>query len=404
MAERLTKRVIDTFQFNPDAPGKDIHWDADISGLGIRLYPSGKKSFVLSYRQNGTKRLYTVGQYGQITLEQARDLAKKRLGEVADGKDPVITRRDSRKKNEWTVRKTFEDFLNRYAKTHTIHWQETERIFNRDILPAIGQKPIDEITKDDILKILDKIVSRGSGTMANRTLAALRKFFNWAIERNLIQYSPAFRLSPPAKNISRDRVLSDEELRDIWQACKAIGFPFGPMVQFLVLTGQRRGETANMRWTHIDLKEGIWTIPKENTKTKREHTIPLPGLARDILEDCPKLGDYVFTSAGHRPFENASRDKAILDAIIAGSRSAKNLSPLLPWRIHDLRRTAASGIARLGVAPHVIEKVLNHSSGIISGVAAVYNRHHYTKEIGEALRLWESHIKSLIGDSDEVIQ
>jgi integrase len=401
MTEKLTKRAIDGFTFNPTVPGKDIRWDADISGLGVRLYPSGKKSFVLSYRQNGTKRLYTVGQYGQVTLEQARDLAKKRLGEVADGKDPVITRRDSRKKNEWTIKKAFDDFLKRYAKAHNIHWQETQRIFERDILPAIGTKPIDEVAKEDILKIIDKIVSRGSGTMANRTLAALRKFFNWAIERDLIKYSPAFRISPPAKNISRDRVLADDELRDIWQACKAIGYPFGPMVQFLILTGQRRGETANMCWDHLDLREAIWTIPKENTKTKREHIIPLPGLARDILEDCPNLGDYVFTSAGDRPFENMSRGKRELDFQIAAQRTEKNARTPEEWRLHDLRRTAASGIARLGVAPHVIEKVLNHSSGIISGVAAVYNRHHYTKEIGEALALWEFHLREILAPDDK---
>jgi integrase len=403
MSEKLTKRLIDGFVFNPSS-SKDIRWDAEISGLGIRLYESGKRSFILSYRQDGTKRLYTIGQYGQITLEQARDLAQKRLGEIADGKDPLLLRKARRKKNDWTVRRAFNDFLSRYAKIHNKHWLETERIFKIDILPSIGNKPIDEVSKDEILKIIDKVVARGSGIMANRTLAAIRKFFNWCTERDLIKFSPAYKISAPCKNKTRDRVLSDDELRDIWRACDTIGYPFGNFVQFLILTAQRRGETSSTRREHFDKEAKLWRLPKENTKSNRLHIVPLQSVAISTLEKSPKLGDYIFTSSGDRPFENMSRGKKELDKEISSIRKAQGKYPLEEWRLHDLRRTAASGMAQLGVSPHIIEKVLNHSSGIISGVAAVYNRYQYTKEIGEALTLWENHIKSIVNNQNTVAQ
>lgn len=403
MTVKLTKKLIDSFDFDPTA-SKDIRWDSEISGFGLRIYKSCKKSFILSYRQNGNKRLYTIGQYGNITLDQARELARKRLGEVADGKDPLAIRKASRKKNEWTVKKAFVDFLKRYAKVHNKHWEETERIFEIDVLPVIGKKPIDEVKKEDILKILDKVMARGSKTMANRTLAAMRKFFNWCIERDLIKFSPAYKISPPAKTISRDRVLSDMELKEIWEASLEIGYPFGHLVRFLMLTAQRRGETVNMEWDQIDEEKRNWTIPRENTKTDRAHTIPLSYTAYAILKDCSYLGDFVFTSAGSKPFENISRGKRELDRKLKKRRKEQKMPAMLAWKIHDLRRTAASGMARLGIEPHIIEKVLNHISGTFGGVAGVYNRYHYTAEIGKALVLWESHLRGILNEETKATQ
>lgn len=401
MTLKLTKKLIDSFEFDSSA-SKDIRWDSEITGLGFRLYESGKKAFVLSYRQDGTKRLYTIGQYGKITLDQARELARKRLGEVADGKDPLLERRAHRKKHEWTVRKAFTDFLKRYAKVRNEYWEETERIFKKDVLPAIGRKPIDEVTKEDVIKILDKVMARGSRIMANRTLAAIRKFFNWCIERDLIKFSPAFKISSPAKNVSRDRVLADYDLVHIWKVSGEMGYPFGCLVRFLMLTGQRRGETVMMEWGHYDAQKQVWVIPRENTKTDRQHVIQVPDMAAHVLGDCLKLGEYVFTSSGAKPYENVSRGKADLDQRLKKLRKQEGMVVISPWKLHDLRRTVASGMARLGVAPHVIEKVLNHTSGVISGVAAVYNRHQYTKEMGEALKLWETHMLEILDDVDHL--
>jgi|JI10StandDraft_1071094.scaffolds.fasta_scaffold15843_5 integrase len=399
MTEKLTKRLIDSLTYNSSGGQKYILWDTEISGFGIRVYPSGKKSFVLFYRQGGTQRLFTIGQYGNITLEVARELAKKKMGEVADGKDPLLNRRAEKKKHEWTVKRAFSDFLKKYAKIYTKTWAETERIFNKDILPAIGSKPIDEVKKDDILKILNQIVDRKSGLMANKTLDAVSSFFNWCVQRGIIEHSPTYQIKAPTRKRSRDRVLADYELKEIWQACEGFGYPFGPLVQFLILTGQRRGEVASMTWDDYDEENTLWTLPRENTKTDRQHHVHVSELAAKILEGVPNMGSYVFTSAGERPFENFSRDKKELDAKIGKARKNNDPHPIPPipaWTLHDIRRTVASGMARLGIAPHIVEKILNHSSGVISGVAAVYNRYEYAEETKAALDQWAEHIQGIL--------
>lgn len=399
MTEKLTKRLIDSLTYKGSSGQKDIYWDTEISGFGLRVYPSGKKSFILSYRQNGTKRLFTMGQYGNITLETARDLAKKKLGEVADGKDPLLNRKAAKKKHEWTVSKAFSEFIKRYDYASDTHKDEIERIFKKDVLPAIGKKPIDEVSKDDVLRIVDSVLDRGSKVMANRTLTRMSKFFNWCIERNLIQFSPAYRISKPTRESSRDRVLADYELKEIWQACEGFGYPFGPLVQFLILTGQRRGEVASMAWDDYDEDGRLWTLPRENTKTDRQHHVHVSELAAKILEGVPNMGSYVFTSAGERPFENFSRDKKELDAKIGRARKNNDPHPIAPipaWTLHDIRRTVASGMAKLGIAPHIVEKILNHSGGIISGVAAVYNRYEYAEETKAALNKWAEYVQGIL--------
>lgn len=404
MNEKLTKRLIDSLAYNAGNGLRQVYWDTEISGFGVRVYPSGKKAFILSYRQNGTKRLFTIGQYGNITLDMARDLAKKKLGEVADGKDPLLNRKSAKKKHEWTVTKAYADFLKKYAKTHTEYWKETDRIFEKDVLPAIGKRPIDEVKKEDIIKILDKVSERKAGIMANRTLAAMRRFFNWCVERDLIAHSPAYMVAAPARNRTRDRVLADYELKEIWQACEGFGYPFGPLVQFLILTGQRRGEVASMMWDDYDEGNRLWTLPRESTKTDRQHHVHVSELAAKILEGLPNMGSYVFTSAGERPFENFSRDKKELDTKIGKARKNNDPHPIPPipaWTLHDIRRTVASGMAKLGIAPHIVEKILNHSGGIISGVAAVYNRYEYAEETKAALDQWADHVQIIL-TSEEV--
>jgi integrase len=396
---KLTKKLIDGFEFQ-DNGKKDIRWDSEMSGFGLRLYPSGKKSFIVSYRQNGTKRLFTLGQYGNITLEQARDLARKKFGEVADGKDPLLLKKAHKKKHEWTVKRAYGEFLKKHAQANNKHWPETNRIFEKDILPAIGKRPIDEVRKEDIIKILDSVTDRKARIMANRTLAAIRKFFNWCVERDIITHSPAYMVAAPSRPKSRDRVLSDQELKEIWQTAENFHYPFGPLVRFLIVTGQRRGEVAAMRWQDYDEKKKLWIIPKDMTKSGRQHEVPLSNLAIQILKSIPNMGDYIFTSSGERPFENFSRDKNELVHKLKTARREKNYAPMPHWTLHDLRRTTASGMAGLGIPPHIVEKLLNHSSGVISGVSAVYNRYEYGKEKKEALDKWAMHIQEILQASD----
>lgn len=396
MTDKLTKRFIDTLEYNAESKNRDIRWDSEITGFGIRIYPSGKKSFVLSYRQDGTKRLFTIGQYGNITLEQARILAQKKMGEVADGKDPLLVRRAAKKKHDWNVNRAGKEFLKKLKSTSDRHHGEVERIFEKDVFPTIGKLPIDEVTKDHILKIIDAVLERGAGIMANRTLMRLSRFFNWCIERNLIDHSPVYKLPKPTQERTRDRVLADYELKEILEAIKTINYPFGPLLSFLLLTGQRRSEVASMKWTDYDREQKIWILPREHTKSDRAHEVPLCDKAIELIEGSPKLGDYIFTSSGDRPFENFSRLKKALDTKIKNKRAKDGQVNISPWTLHDLRRTCASGMARLGVAPHVIEKALNHSSGKIRGVAAIYNRYEYAPEMRTAFELWAEHIAQVM--------
>lgn len=384
MGKKLTKRDIDAFTYTG---GWDVRWDISPPGFGVRIYPSGKKAFVLSYRHKNRKRLLTVGQTSKITLDKARDNALKHLATLADKVDPLDERKRTRTGN--TVEKIFADFLERYAKPKNRSWRETERIFKSDILPVIGKQLIQDVSKQDIIRLVDKISDRGSLTMANRTLAHVRKFFNWCVGRDLIQTSPVFKIPKPAPEVSRDRVLDDNEIKTIWNACEDIGYPFGPLVKTALLTAQRRTEVATMRWQDINEKEKCWVLPAESAKNKRRHEVPLSDAVLSLLHSLPRHnnGIYIFSTDGQYAFSNFGKAKANLDCLIQHQ--------MPEWRLHDLRRTAASGMASLGAAPHVVERILNHVTGVISGVAAVYNRYDYKDEARQALNLWADKVEKL---------
>ena len=215
--------------------------------------------------------------------------------------------------------------------------------------------------------------------MANRVLAAVRKFLNWCVSRGLLELSPCSGISAPAREIARHRVLTDDELAAVLKAARAIGYPFGCIVEFFALTAQRREEVGRMRWDQVDVKRRQWMIPGHVAKNGKPHVVHLSAPARAILGRAPKLA-LVFSVDGATAFQGYSKAKARLDA----------LSGVTDWRLHDLRRTAVSGMARLGVPPHVADKVLNHATGTISGVAAVYQRHEFMSEREQALELWGS--------------
>jgi integrase len=245
-------------------------------------------------------------------------------------------------------------------------------------------KCLDEVKRSDIVKVLDDIIASGAPFRANRALAAIKKLFAWSLDRGLIEINPIAGIRPPTKERSRDRVLSDGEIGRLWSASEELGYPFGPLLQLLLLTAQRRGEVAKMRWSHVDFERRIWTIPSEAAKNGRAHEVPLSDMVLDVFRGLPTFvrSDFVFTTTGRSPISGFGRMKRNLDAKMG----------VTGWRLHDLRRTAASGMARLGTAPHVIEKVLNHVSGTISGVAAVYIRHGFKEEKAEALLRWVSHL------------
>jgi integrase len=218
-------------------------------------------------------------------------------------------------------------------------------------------------------------------------MAAIKKLLNWALDRGYVEVNPIAGMAAPGKKVARERVLHDHEIQSLMRAAEAEGYPFGTIYLVLLYTAQRRGEVSGMRWSEIDRQRGSWTIPSHRSKNGMAHEVPLPAPVLELLDSVPRFlhSDYVFTTTGASPVSGFGRAKDRIDAQIG----AKD------WWVHDIRRTAASGMARLGVAPHVIEKVLNHKTGQISGVAAVYNRYGYENEKGAALQFWAKYLGKL---------
>jgi integrase len=238
-----------------------------------------------------------------------------------------------------------------------------------------------------VIHLLEDVEEHGP-YMANRTLAAIRKFYSWAVERDMVGASPVSNVSALGREEKRDRVLDDVEIMAFWEGCDKLGWPFGPLFQMLLVTAQRRDEVARMRWQDVDLDAGTWIIPAEMTKSRREHSVPLSPLSLDILSNVPRMGGHVFSSnlRGDKPVSGFNKSKKRLDG----------LSGLDGWRLHDLRRTAASGMARLNAPPHVLGKVLNHAPASLQGVTAIYNRYAYEPQKREALEAWAEHIKAVL--------
>jgi integrase len=241
-----------------------------------------------------------------------------------------------------------------------------------------GARRLDSISRGDVRIVLQGIAAP---VAANRAHSIVRKFFNWAVENDLISSSPLAGIRAPNREKSRDRVLTDDELATVWHA--KLGYPLGQILQLLILTGQRHGEVGGMVWTELDLDAGVWTLPPERTKNGRRHEVPLSRQAVEIIRAAPRIGEqYVFTVSGTTPYRGKISDRPI-----AG---------VAPWVVHDLRRTAASGMARLGISLPVIEKILNHAGGSFAGIVGVYQRHEFADEKRAALQLWADHVERLV--------
>lgn len=351
---------------------RDLH----CPGLGVRVSPQGRKTFTVTYRYGAKQRRQTIGVYPRYSLAEARDKAMAALRQVDDGVDPQNRQRAP----DLQVEAVCRAFIEQYAKPRNRNWRETERVLEREFIPRCGQMEIGEVSRGDVLEVLDAAVARSAGYQANRILATVRKLFNWCVGRGLLQVSPINGLPRPHKEQTRDRVLRDDEIKRVLAACRNEAYPFRHYVPFLLATAQRRAETAAAKWEEVDLEAGIWVIPAENAKNGKPHVVPLSDFAIRILKDVPKFANspYVFPTTRQSPISGFTK---------ALQRIAE-ASDTFGWRYHDLRRTSASGMARAGVAPHVVEKVLNHVSGTISGVAAVYNRYGYDAEKREAMEAW----------------
>jgi len=379
MRKALSVKSIEAFK--PKVKRYEVH-DLLCPGFSLRVFPTGRKVYTLKYRHGLTQRRLPLGVHPRISLTEARNKALEALRLVDEGIDPAARRRTL----GMTVESICADFVEKYAKRNR-SWRETERILKREFVAVHGQRDIREIRRSDILEMMDGAIERGAPYQANRIHAILRRFFGWCTERNIIETSPVAGTKPPSREQPRDRVLTDDEIRTVLRICRKEPYPFGQFVLLLLATAQRRGELSRLKWSQVDLAAKQWVIPAELSKNGKPHVVPLNDFALRLLAELPRFADcdWAFSTTRRSPISGFSK---ALRHIHAQSETSD-------WRFHDLRRTAASGMARSGIAPHVVEKVLNHISGTISGVAAVYNRYGYDVERREALDKWGSFLDGL---------
>jgi len=403
----MQKKLTDTTLRNlkPPASGRLEVWDKLLPSFGIRISDKDARSWQIMYRvgfgEGRKQRRYRLGDAKLMSLGEAREAARKALGKVERGGDPAAERVQVQgvQAASDSFAAVAEAYLQRYVKKNTraSTYRETKRILDVDLIPLWGGKPIANIARRDVDELLDTIADRGAKVQANRTLATLKTMFRWATEKEYMAASPIERMRPPTKERTRDRALSDDEIRWFWQAAGELAWPFGPLFRLLLLTGQRRDEVSGMAWGELDFERRVWTLPRERSKNDKAHDTALSQLALEIIAELPYLSDtLVFSTNGANPVSGFSRAKSRLDAIMDRLRREEGGGAIEPWILHDLRRTSATGMAGLGVAPHVVDKTLNHTSGTIRGVAAIYNRHEYMAERAAALEAWSSYIEGLI--------
>jgi integrase len=387
--------------------GRTEIWDTLLPGFGLRVSDKGTKTFQFMYRFEGELRRETLGQSKAMTLAEARDKAEAIVKAVKRGIDPKHIEAEEKAEKQRQRANTFgsivEQFIEIYAKPKNKGWAEVQRYFERDLADWYA-RPIASITRRDVIAAIDRKAKAGSVYAANRLLAHTRKLFNWSVGRDIIAASPVIKVEGAGAEQERERVLAAAEIKSLWDAWGKMGEPFGPLFQLLLVTGQRRDEVGSMRWPEIrprqvpDAKvvdmtpvEWVWTIPGERNKAGRSHEIPLSSLAMEILGSVLRTGSpYVFHSRTHD------------DGCVSGFSRAKEKSDALAsvsdWRLHDLRRTCGTGMAKAGVAVSTISRVLNHAEG---GVTKIYNRYSYGPEKQRALETWGRIVDGIVRPAEQ---
>jgi integrase len=420
----LTQPAID--KIKPPAKGRVEYWDKVLPGLGLRVSDSGRKTWVVLYRVNGKLVRETLGTTALLpSVAEARDRARASLQTAQKGINPVAEKRQAAQAVEVQAkadavrqRDTLAAILDRYlAEYGAKRWRpetfaEVRRSLETDVKPVLGGRPIADITRRDVRELLDGIVARDRAPHAHHVLAYLRPALAWAAEREIITSNPADGVPDPdprkREARTRERYLDDDEIALFWRSAADLGWPFGPLFQLLLLTAQRRDELAHAVWAEFDLAGRVWTLPRELCKNGKAHVVHLAPPAIEIIEALPRRADtgLMFSTNGARPvsgFGHASQRLAAAmlkrrktELLEAGKAREAADAAMEHFTIHDLRRTAATGMARIGIAHHVLDRVLNHTSGKISGVGAIYNRFEYLAERQAASEAWSRHVESLV--------
>jgi len=394
-------------------PGKSDHivFDEQLPGFGIRVRGGGTKTWFVQYRIGKRQHRLKLGTLERLDADEARKRARKALGQVEDGRNPQVERQEQRDRAAETFETVSRLYLASVQKRLRIRsFVEVRRHIEKYWAP-FASTSIHHINRRMVALRVTEIASGSGPVAANRARATLSAMFGWAMREGIVEANPVIGTNKAAEEASRERVLSAGELAEIWAACREDAH--GRMVRLLMLTGQRRQEVGGMSWEEINLGRGIWSLPGERTKNKRPHAVPLTPSAVAILESAPRRAgrDYVF-GEGKAGFSGWARCKEGLDrrikearakAAAAAGKRAGLPQPVTGWRLHDLRRTVATGMAELGVQPHIIEAVLNHVSGHKAGVAGVYNRAGYEPEVRAALALWSDHVRAIVEGTEHKI-
>lgn len=447
--QKLTVRTVEAVE---PAERDVIVWDSELKGFGLKVTPKGKRSFFLYYRTPTAQRRPAIGSYPSLKPEKAREIARTMLADIHQGGDPSLRRKLARaEKGQGLLADLFGEYC--AAKSGLRSLPEVTRIFERDILPTLGKMRAEDVKRSDVTRLLDKLGKR-SPTVASNARKRLSAFYNWALPRlsdnavNPVQ--GAIAAPAPAE---RERVLTDEELRALWSVLEQEQEPWRTALRILILTGQRRGEVFDAPWSEFDLTEKLWTIPAERAKNGKAHVVPLAPQVVDLLEALPRHGPVFLRKDGVAKFmkltgrserevagarwqeidlakavwrlskKRADDRKAIVialseeaNAFLSGLSSAGMLFPgtsrtyrraatrirqaldkalgrtVPAWTWHDLRRTCATGLQRLGVQLVVTEAVLNHVSGSRAGIVKVYQRYDYLDEKRAALEAWANEV------------
>jgi integrase len=399
MKKRLTDRFLRTV--TPPAAGRDVYVDSEAKGLEFHVSSHGGKSWSIRYRPKGGERKRSgYSTYPVIPLAKARARTLEIAAAAAHGIDlPEQEERQRDEERKATTRpQTFRDLLDRYVegycKPNQRRWQLTARLFDMHVTPTLGKKPLVELRRGDLVEMLDDLQNdKRLNAQVNRVRTALVAAFNWATERELIDTSPAAAIKRRKLETSRNRVLSEGELRRIWHVADSLPNPSRSFVKALILSGQRRDEVRLMQWSEIDLDRALWVLPAARNKGKRDHEIPLAPAMLALLGDRPRPGRPVFTANDRStPYAGQQGLKEVLD----------RKSGVFGWTFHDLRRTASTGMAALHIPQDVIDRVLNHAKGTLAGT---YNRHQYLEEKRRALEAWAERVAFIVGDGrDNVVE
>jgi integrase len=392
---KIDSKTVATLATIPDGKTEHFYWDESMRRFGLRLRRSGKvvrRSWVVQYRHAGASRRMTIGKVEVLNPEQARDAARRVLAKVDLGGDPADDRQERRAKDRLTFKHLVAEYLEaKRGELRPETFRSSKSFLTGSYYKQLHSTPIDKITRRDVAQAL-VVISRENGKAAAVVARAkLSAFFGWTMRMGLLSdaaANPVVGTDPPKTSPPRHCVLNDQQIAEIWRACDSDD-DFEKIIKLLVLLPARRREVGGLCWSEVDLERGVWVLPGTRAKNGRSISYPLVDMALDIIKSVPRRAgrDQLFGERHAQGFSAWNPHKKSLD-------HKTGLTDL--WTIHDLRRTVATRLADLSTPPWVIEEILNHQSGHRAGVASIYNKSKYEREVRQALVMWESHIKNLV--------